>query len=137
LSGYETLTRFFGFLHAIRVTQGRLERNTSRTEHDFLEILVKTLISFALGSILSLGTVTAALASGTNVAAPLSYPNDGVETIVVTAKRPVAPPAADAVEVIVVTAKRPTHLGTERTPPAMPIVMPKLELAAEPLVIRL
>jgi len=136
LPGYETLTRFFGFLHAIRVTKRRLERNTSRTEHDFLETLVKTLIGFALGSILSLGTVTAALASGTNVAAPVSYPNDGVETIVVTAKRPVAP-AADAVEVIVVTAKRPAQSDTERTPPAMPIVMPKLELAAEPLVIRL
>ena len=98
---------------------------------------MKTLIGFALGSILSLGTVTAALASGTNVAAPVRYPNDGVETIVVTAKRPVAPPVADAVEVIVVTAKRPTQLDTERAPPAMPIVMPKLELAAEPLVIRL
>ena len=103
----------------------------------FLETLVKTLIGFALGSILSLGTVTAAFASGASAAAPMSYPNDGVETIVVTAKRPVAPPVADAVEVIVVTAKRPTQVDTDRTPPAMPIVMPKLELAAEPLVIRL
>ena len=99
---------------------------------------MKTLIGFALGSILSLGTVTAAFASGTSVAAPVSYPNDGIETIVVTAKRPAAQPVADEpVEVIVVTAKRPTKSEAERTPPAMPIVLPKLELAAEPLVIRL
>jgi hypothetical protein len=77
------------------------------------------------------------LASGTSAAAPVTYPDDGVEIIVVTAKRPAAPVAADAVEVIVVTAKRPTKTDAERTPPAMPIVMPKLELAAEPLVIRL
>ena len=63
--------------------------------------------------------------------------------IVVTAKRPAAQPVADPVEVIVVTAKRPTNAkanadaSVDRTPPAMPIVMPKLELAAEPLVIRL
>ena len=103
-----------------------------------LETLVKTLIGFALGSILSLGTVTAAFASGTNVAAPVSFPDDGVEVIVVTAKRPAAQPVVDdAVEVIVVTAKRPTRSNAERTPPAMPSVMPKLELAAQPLVIRL
>jgi|KBSSwiStaDraftv2_1062776.scaffolds.fasta_scaffold46855_2 hypothetical protein len=103
-----------------------------------LETLVKTLIGFALGSLLSLGTVTAAFASGPSVAAPASFAGDGVEVIVVTAKRPVAQPVADeAVEVIVVTAKRPTQSSPERTPPAMPIVMPKLELAAEPLVIRL
>ena len=42
------------------------------------------------------------------------------------------------VPVIVVTAKRPAQPNAaERTPPATPIVMPKLELAAEPLVIRL
>ena len=103
-----------------------------------LETLVKTLIGFALGSLLSLGTVTAAFASGPSVAGPASFAGDGVEVIVVTAKRPVAQPVADeAVEVIVVTAKRPTQSSPERTPPAMPIVMPKLELAAEPLVIRL
>ena len=98
---------------------------------------MKTLIGFALGSLLSLGTVTSALASGTSVAAPVAYPDDGVEVIVVTAKRPVAQPVAEPIEVIVVTAKRPTKTDAERTPPAMPIVMPKLELAAEPLVIRL
>ena len=63
---------------------------------------------------------------------------DDVEVIVVTAKRPAAQPVADEpIEVIVVTAKRPAKTNAERTPPAMPIVMPKLELAAEPLVIRL
>jgi hypothetical protein len=135
--GYETVTRYFAFLHANRVTKRRLARNTSRTEHDFLETLVKTFIGFALGSILSLGTVTAALASGTSVAAPVSLPDDGVEVIVVTAKRPPALPVDEPVEVIVVTAKRPTQTNADRTPPAMPIVMPKLEFAAEPLVIRL
>ncbi|HXS79067.1 MAG TPA: hypothetical protein VN818_02235 [Gammaproteobacteria bacterium] len=98
---------------------------------------MKTLIGFALGSMLSLGTATAALASGTSVAAPVSFPNDGVEVIVVTAKRPAAPPVDEPIEVIVVTAKRGTQTNVDRTPPAMPIVMPKLEFAAEPLVIRL
>ena len=98
---------------------------------------MKTLIGFTLGSLLSLGTMTSALASGTSVAEPASYADDGVEVIVVTAKRPAQPVADDGVEVIVVTAKRPTPSNAERTPPAMPIMMPKLELAAEPLVIRL
>jgi phosphate-selective porin len=99
---------------------------------------VKTLIGFGLGSLLSLGMVTSALAAGTSVTAPARSLDDGVEVIVVTAKRPAAQPVADEpIEVIVVTAKRPTQTNAERTPPAMPIVMPKLELAAEPLVIRL
>jgi len=101
-----------------------------------LETPVKTLIGFALGTLLSLGTVTAAFASGTSVAPRVSVPDDGVETIVVTAKRPVQP-TADEVEVIVVTAKRTTPSDAERTPPAMPIVLPKLELATEPMVLRL
>ena len=95
---------------------------------------MKTLIGFALGTLLSLGTVTTAFASGTNVAARVSFPDDGVETIVVTAKRPAV---QEPVEVIVVTAKRPTQSVAERTPPAMPIVLPKLELATEPMVLRL
>ena len=104
----------------------------------FWETLVKTLIGFALGTVLSLGTVTSALAAGTNVAAPALLPDDSVEVIVVTAKRPAEQPAADEpIEEIIVTAKRPTKANPDRTPPAMPIVMPKLELAAEPLVIRL
>jgi hypothetical protein len=103
-----------------------------------LETLVKTLIGFALGTLLSLGTVTSASATGTNVAASARLPDDGVEVIVVTAKRPAAQPVADEpIEEIIVTAKRPTKARTDRTPPAMPIVLPKLELAAEPLVIRL
>ena len=98
---------------------------------------MKTLIGFALGSLLSLGTVTSAVASGPNFAAPARFTDDGVEVIVVTAKRPAAQPVADPIEVIVVTARRPTRSTAERTPPAMPIVTPKLEVAAEPLVIRL
>jgi hypothetical protein len=99
---------------------------------------VKTLIGFALGTLLSLGTVTSASAAGTSFAAPSPLPADGVEVIVVTAKRPVAQPVADEpIEEIIVTAKRPTKAETHRTPPAMPIISPKLELAAEPLVIRL
>jgi hypothetical protein len=97
------------------------------------------LIGFALGSLLSLGMMTSGFASGANAAPQARALDDGVEVIVVTAKRPAVQPAADAIEVIVVTAKRPTsaNANAHRTPPAMPIVMPKLELAAEPLVIRL
>ena len=99
---------------------------------------MKTLIGFTLGTVLSLGTVTSAFAAGTNVAAPARLPDESVEVIVVTAKRPAEQPAADEpIEEIIVTAKRPTKANTDRTPPAMPIVMPTLELAAEPLVIRL
>jgi hypothetical protein len=102
---------------------------------------VKTLIGFALGSLLSLGTMSA-LASGTNATASARALDDGVEVIVVTAKRPAVQPVAEPVEVIVVTAKRPNananaEANVDRTPPAMPIVTPKLELAHEPLVIRL
>lgn len=103
---------------------------------------MKTLIGFALGSLLSLGTVTSAFASGTNAAPAARALDDGVEVIVVTAKRPAVQPVAEPIEVIVVTAKRPNANAkadgnADRTPPAMPIVMPELELAAEPLVIRL
>jgi hypothetical protein len=99
---------------------------------------VKTLIGFAIGTLLSLGTVTSALAAGTNVAARAALPDDGVEIIVVTAKRPAAQPVAEEpIETIIVTAKRPAKASTDRTAPAMPISMPKLEIAAEPLVIRL
>jgi hypothetical protein len=104
----------------------------------FWETLVKTLIGFALGTLLTLGIVTSASAAGTSRAARAPLMHDGVEVIVVTAKRPVAQPvAAEPIEEIIVTAKRPTKAETHRTPPAMPIVMPKLELAAEPLIIRL
>jgi hypothetical protein len=104
----------------------------------FLETPVKTSIGFLLGTYLSLGTVTSALAAGTNVAAQAGLPEDGVEVIVVTAKRPAAQPVADEpIETIIVTAKRPTKANVDRVAPAMPISLPKLELAAEPLLIRL
>jgi hypothetical protein len=104
-----------------------------------LETPVKTLIGFALGSLLSLGVVTSAYAAGSSVAAPVKATQDGVEVIVVTAKRPAAQPVAEqAIETIVVTAKRPSTTAPVRTPPAMAIEMPKLELAvAEPPVFRL
>jgi hypothetical protein len=95
---------------------------------------VKTLFGFAVGALLSLGSITSAAASGPNVVAP----TQDIEVIVVTAKRP-APLAAASqpIEEIVVTAKRPAK-PAERTPPVMAIEMPKIELAvAEPLVIPL
>lgn len=102
---------------------------------------MKTLTAFALGTLLSLGTVTSALAAGGNVAAP-AQPAAAIEVIVVTAKRPapIQPVAYDAAEPIVefiVTGKRPAAT-TNRTPPAMAIEMPKVELSvAQPPVIRL
>jgi hypothetical protein len=107
---------------------------------------VKQLIGFALGTLWSIGAVTSASAEGTRVAEPVLLPDAGIEVIVVTARRPAAQPAStyEPIEEIVVTAKRPTKTNQERTPPAMPIViampiaMPKLELAvAERPVFRL
>ena len=86
---------------------------------------MKTLLGFAVGTLLSLGTITEA-------------PAAVIEVIVVTAKRP-APVvvAAQSIEEFIVTAKRPAK-PADRTPPVMAIEMPKIELAAaEPLVIRL
>ena len=94
---------------------------------------MKTLVGFALGTLLSLGTVTSAFAAGTNVAAPALMPDAGIEVIVVTAKRPAAQP----IDEFIVTGKRAAK-AVGRTPPAMPIEMPKLDLAvAAPSVIRL
>jgi hypothetical protein len=90
---------------------------------------VRTSIGFALGTLFSLGIVMSANAAGTTVAAPAKMAAQAdVEVIVVTAKRP----AVDAtIEEIVVTAKRPSPstVTAERTPPAMAIELPKLELA--------
>ena len=92
---------------------------------------MRTLIGFALGTFLSIGAVTSASAEGTRVAAPALLPDAGIEVIVVTAKRPAGQSASanEPIEEIVVTAKRPAQANLERTPPAMPIMMPKLELA--------
>ena len=68
-----------------------------------------------------------------------SVPDAGIEVIVVTAKRPVVQPVAAAQPIyeFIVTAKRAAK-APARTPPVMPIEMPKLELAvSEPSVIRL
>ncbi len=99
---------------------------------------MKTLIAFALGTLLSLGAVTSAAAAGTHVAAQLPAPPPGIEVIVVTAKRPSVQPidAAQPIEEIIVTAKRVAP-APYRTP-VMAIESPKFEFAvAEPLVIRL
>jgi hypothetical protein len=99
---------------------------------------VKTLSGFVLGTLASLGMVTSASAAGLNIAAPAQLPA-GIEVIVVTAKRPAVQPvdAAPAIFELVVTAKR-TASAPVRTPPAMPIAMPKLDLAVSaPSVIRL
>jgi len=93
---------------------------------------VKKLLGLAVGTLLSLGTVTSASAAGTNVAATAQVPDAGIEVIVVTAKRPAAQP----IDEFIVTAKRATK-AVRRTPPAMPVEMPKLELAVARPVIRL
>ena len=101
---------------------------------------MKTLIGFALGTWLSLGAVTSASAAATNAAAPAQMPDAGIEVIVVTAKRPAAQPvdAAQPIYEFVVTAKRAAKPKTDRTPPAMAIEMPTVELArGEPPVFRL
>lgn len=101
---------------------------------------MKRLIGFALGALLSLGAVTSASAAGLNVAAPAHVTDEGVEIIVVTAKRPAAQPvsAEPAIYEVVVTAKRAAKAEAERTPPVMAIEMPKVELArAELPVFRL
>ena len=98
------------------------------------------LIGFAVGTLLSLGAVTSASAAGLNVATPAQLTDEGVEVIVVTAKRPAAQPVAadQAIYEVVVTAKRAAKAEAARTPPAMAIEMPKLELArAELPVFRL
>ena len=89
---------------------------------------MRTSIGFALGTLFSL-IVMSANAAGTSVVAPAKVTAQAdVEVIVVTAKRP----AMEAtIEEIVVTAKRPTPstVTAERTPPAMAIELPKLDLA--------
>ena len=101
---------------------------------------MKKLVGFALGTVLSFGTITSAAAAGAaNVAAAAAVPPAGIEVIVVTAKRPVVQPVAVArpIDEFIVVAKRAVTT-TSRTPPVMAIEMPKLELAvAEPLVIGL
>jgi hypothetical protein len=99
---------------------------------------VKTLIGFALGTLLSLGTVASASAAAPNVAAPAQVPDAGIEVIVVTAKRPAAQPPAQPIDEFIVTAKRAAKAEADRTPPATKVEIPKLELAvAAPPPVRL
>ena len=89
---------------------------------------MRTSIGFALGTFLSLGIAMSASAEAARAAAPAKVTAQAdVEVIVVTAKRPVAEPV---IEVIVVTAKRPnpSTATAPRTPPAMAVELPKLEL---------
>lgn len=103
---------------------------------------VKTLVALTLGTLLSLGNV-AAYAAGTVGATPTKELPAGIEVIVVTAKRPSAPPsaAAEPIYEVIVTGKRATHSSTNRTPPVIaPVIavdMPKLELAFADSVVRL
>ena len=97
---------------------------------------MKTLIGFALGTLFSLGALSSASAAGASVAAPARLSDDAVEVIVVTAKRPVVQPVDEPIEEFIVTAKR-IKAPPAPTPPVMAIEMPKLELVAEPLVVRL
>ena len=100
---------------------------------------MKTLIGFAVGTLLALGAVTSASAAGANLAGPARAFPAGIEVIVVTAKRPIAQPvpAAQPIEEIVVTAKRVAQ-PAQPVRPVMAIEMPKVEFAvAEPLLFRL
>jgi hypothetical protein len=97
---------------------------------------VKTLIGFALGTLFSFGALSTASAAGTSIAAPARALDDSVEVIVVTAKRPAAQPVDEPIEEFIVTAKR-IKAPPAPTPPAMAVEMPKLTLAAEPLVVKL
>ncbi len=98
---------------------------------------MRTSFRFTLGTLFSL-TALSANAAGTRAAAPANVDAQAdVEVIVVTGKRPAV---AAMIEEIVVTAKRPSRssVTAERTPPAMAVELPKLQLAiAEPPVFRL
>jgi hypothetical protein len=100
---------------------------------------VKTLMGFAVGTLLSLGGVTAVSAGGANAAAPAQVPAAGIEVIVVTAKRLATKPidAAEPIAEFIVMGKR-SGAPEIRTPPPMAIEMPRLEVAVEePPVVRL
>jgi len=89
-------------------------------------------MGLALGTLLSLGTMSAASAAS-NVA-PKPVGGEVIEEIVVTAKR-LAP---EAIYEVVITAKRPAKIDNSRTPPVMPIEAPRLEFAvAAPPVVRI
>jgi hypothetical protein len=93
---------------------------------------VKKLTGFALATLALIGATSSAWAAGD--VAPERGGAHAVEVIVVTAKR--LPP--ELIDVVVVTPKRPGAPVVVRTPPAMPIEMPRVEFAvADPPVVRL
>ncbi len=81
------------------------------------------LVGLALGTLLSLGATSTVWAAGADVAAPAPGTDEGIEVVVVTARRPVP------VYEVVVTGKRASKTKADRTPPAMAVEVPKLELA--------
>ena len=90
------------------------------------------MVGFVLGTLLSLGTMSAASAASNVV--PKLGGDEVIEEIIVTAKRL----PREAIEEIVITAKRLGKADAARTPPAMPIYMPRLEFAvAAPPTVRL
>lgn len=93
---------------------------------------MRTLVGLVLGTLLSLGTMSAASAASNVV--PKLGGDEVIEEIIVTAKRL----PREAIEEIVITAKRLGKADAARTPPAMPIEMPRLEFAvAAPPTVRL
>lgn len=94
---------------------------------------MKKLTGFALGTLALFGATSSAWTAG-NVAAERGV-DQVVEVIVVTAKRRLPP---ELIDVVVVTPKRPGAPIVVRTPPAMPIEMPRVEFAvSEPPIVRL
>lgn len=78
-----------------------------------------------------MGAASSAWAEGNLAAKPAVA--ETIEVIVVTAKRP----PAEVIDEVIVVAKRPAKAET-RVPPAMPIELPRLEIAiAAPPVVRL
>jgi hypothetical protein len=93
---------------------------------------VKILVGLAVGTLLSLGMMSAASAASNIVAKPVG--DEVIEEIIVTAKRL----PREAIQEIVITAKRLGKAVPARTPPAMPIELPRLEFAvAAPPTVRL
>jgi len=93
---------------------------------------VKKLVGLAVGTFVLLGAASSAWPAG-NVAAERGG-DQAVELIVVKARR--LPP--EPIDVVVVTLKHPGAPVVVRTPPAMPIEMPRLKFTvAEPPVVRL
>lgn len=93
---------------------------------------MKILVGLTVGTLLSLGTMSAASAASNIVPKPVG--DEVIEEIIVTAKRL----PREAIEEIVITAKRLGKAVPARTPPAMPIELSRLEFAvAAPPTVRL